>query len=132
MYTDITVLTMEENAECWQDLRKPSCQMTLFLFSFFLLRHGVRRSNLLFPLHFLHFMLFCIMFNKLLASGVTAVLGPEALFPLQLRPPSLPFYLNNTLILHPSVQSLSLMKLQSPCPTQFSGRLIYFAICIML
>lgn len=113
--SDTTALAMEEIAECRQDLRNPNCQVTLFFFSFFSLRHRERQPNLLFQLHFLHFMLFCIMFNKLLTSGVTAVLGHETLFPLQLRPPSLPFYLHNntTPCVHPSVQQLSLMKPQS-------------------
>lgn len=93
--SDTTALATEEIAEHRQGLRNPSCQVTLFFFSFFSLRHGERQPNLLFQLHFSHFVLLCKMFNKLPTSGVTAVLGPATLFPLQLRPPSLPFYLHN-------------------------------------
>lgn len=35
------------------------------------------------------------MLKQLLTSGVPAVPGPGAQFPLQARPPSLPFYLHN-------------------------------------
>lgn len=78
-----------------QGLSSPSCQGTLLFFPSWELEHGESQPNLLFQLHFSHFMLVCGMLSELLTSGVPAVPGPRAQFPLQGRPPSLPFYLHN-------------------------------------
>lgn len=74
---------------------QPQLQGTLLFFPSWELEHGERQPNLLFQLHFSHFVSVCGMLSKLLTSGVPAVPGPRAQFPLQARPPSLPFYLHN-------------------------------------
>lgn len=71
-------LCSEPRARPWgeQALSIPSCQGTLLFFPSLELKHGERQPNLLFQLHFSHFMLVCGMLSELLTSGAPAVPGP--------------------------------------------------------